>query len=151
MEIYFKEIQKEEARVDLLLLADPSKEAIEGYIRKGIILGAFIEDKLIGQSVICNIKPQTYEIMNIAVDENYEGRGVGKSLIKKSIDAIKNLGGKTLEIGTGNSSIKQLALYQKCGFRITGTERDFFIKNYEEEIFENGIQCMDMIRLSMDL
>ena len=151
MEIYFKEIQKEEARVDLLLLADPSKEAIEGYIRKGIILGVFIEDRLIGQSVICNIKHQAYEIMNIAVDENYEGRGIGKNLIKRSIDVVKNLGGKTLEIGTGNSSIKQLALYQKCGFRITGIERDFFIKNYKEEIFENGIQCMDMIRLSMDL
>ncbi|WCN36270.1 hypothetical protein [Aneurinibacillus uraniidurans] len=37
---------------------------------------------------------------------------------------------ETVEIGTGNSSIGQLALYQKCGFRIIGVDRDFFIKHY---------------------
>lgn len=47
---------------------------------------------------------------------------------------------KTIEVGTGNSSIGQLALYQKCGFRITGVDRDFFIRHYIEEIFESGIQ-----------
>lgn len=56
-----------------------------------------------------------------------------------------------LMIGTGNSSINQLALYQKCGFRVIGVERDFFINNYDEPIFENGIQCVDMIRLSIEI
>lgn len=56
-----------------------------------------------------------------------------------------------MEIGTGNSSIAPLILCQKCGFRITGIDRDFFIRHYSEEIFENGIQCKDMIRLSKDL
>ncbi|MFC0472483.1 histidine phosphatase family protein [Halalkalibacter kiskunsagensis] len=32
-----------------------------------------------------------------------------------------------------------------------GVDMDFFIKHYPEEIFENGIQCRDMIRLSQDL
>lgn len=36
-------------------------------------------------------------------------------------------------------------------FRITGIDRDFFIRHYDEEIFENGIQVIDMIRLSQDL
>lgn len=68
-----------------------------------------------------------------------------------AIQEAKHLGFKTLEIGTGNSSIGQLALYQKCGFRITGIDRDFFIRHYSEEIYENGMQVMDMIRLSQDL
>ena len=63
----------------------------------------------------------------------------------------KASGYKTIEVGTGNSSIGQLALYQKCGFRITSIDRDFFIRNYEDDIFENGIWCRDMIRLSQDL
>lgn len=63
----------------------------------------------------------------------------------------KKNGYKTIEIGTGNSSIGQLVLYQKCGFRITGVDIDFFVRHYQEEIFENGIQCRDMIRLSQDL
>lgn len=37
------------------------------------------------------------------------------------------------------------------GFRMTGIDRDFFIRHYSEEIFENGIQVVDMVRLSQDL
>ncbi|MCA9766887.1 MAG: hypothetical protein KC455_10775 [Carnobacterium sp.] len=54
-------------------------------------------------------------------------------------------------LGTGNSSIGQLALYQKYHFRIIGIDTNFFTKYYTSNIFENGIQCMDMIRLSQDL
>ena len=89
------------------------------------------------------------EIINIAVDERIHGRGIGKKLIGDAIQTAKVLGCKSLEVGTGNSSIGQLAFYQKCGFRIDGVIKDFFVDHYEEEIFENGIQCRDMIRLSM--
>ncbi|MNO06893.1 putative N-acetyltransferase YvbK [compost metagenome] len=58
---------------------------------------------------------------------------------------------KTIEIGTGNSGMLQLALYQKCGFRIVGVDPDFFVRHYEEPIFENGIPCRDMIRMRLDL
>jgi len=34
---------------------------------------------------------------------------------------------------------------------IVGIDIDYFSKNYPEEIYENGIQCRDMIRLSKDL
>ncbi|QGQ45538.1 GNAT family N-acetyltransferase [Metabacillus sediminilitoris] len=68
-----------------------------------------------------------------------------------AIQIARNKGYKTIEIGTGNSSIGQLAFYQKCGFRIIGVDLDFFIRHYPEEIFENGKHCRDMIRLSQDL
>lgn len=58
---------------------------------------------------------------------------------------------KILEVGTGNSSINQLALYQKCRFRIVGVDKDFFKRHYKEKIIENEIECIDMIRLRMDL
>lgn len=54
-------------------------------------------------------------------------------------------------VGTGNSSLDQLAFYQKGGFRICGVDRDFFVQNYDQQIVENAIQCLDMIRLSMEL
>jgi len=43
-----------------------------------------------------------------------------------------------------------MMLYQKCGFRIVGVELDYFRKNHEEKIFENGIECRDMIRMRME-
>ena len=73
---------------------------------------------------------------------------------KKLINEVKqqavNQGVKTLIVGTGNSSLSQLGLYQKCGFRLDHIIRDFF-KNYPEPIFENGIQCIDMVMLSCQL
>ncbi|WP_298614537.1 hypothetical protein [uncultured Odoribacter sp.] len=60
-------------------------------------------------------------------------------------------GAQMLEVGTGNAGIGQLALYQKCGFTIIEIDFDFFRKNYTESIFENGIECRHMVRLSMDL
>ncbi|WP_083910495.1 GNAT family N-acetyltransferase [Effusibacillus pohliae] len=135
----------------LLLLADPSQKLVEGYIKRGQCFIAEVNDQVIGVYVLLPTRPETVEIVNLAVDENYQGKGIGKQLVFHAIQNATLHGYKTIEIGTGNSSVGQLALYQKCGFRITGIDRDFFIRHYTEEIFENGIQCRDMIRLSQDL
>lgn len=68
-----------------------------------------------------------------------------------AVATAKKQGYKTIEVGTGNSGASQLMLYQKCGFRITHVDRDFFVRHYEEPIEENGLPCVDMIRLSQDL
>ncbi len=54
-------------------------------------------------------------------------------------------------VGTGNSSIDNLAFYQKLGFRFRSVVRDFFTLHYPEPIFEHGIQWCDMIILDLDL
>jgi GNAT superfamily N-acetyltransferase len=137
--------------MELLLLADPSQKLVEEYIKRGQCFVAELDDSIIGVYVLLRTRPETVELVNIAVDENHQGKGIGKQLVNHAIQNAKLLGFKTIEIGTGNSGVGQLALYQKCGFRITGVDRDFFIRHYSEEIFENGIQVMDMIRLSQDV
>ncbi len=52
--------------------------------------------------------------MNVAVVEEEHGRGIGKQLVLDAIKVAKKKGYKTIEIGTGNSSIGQLALYQNA-------------------------------------
>ncbi|WP_152650781.1 GNAT family N-acetyltransferase [Paraclostridium benzoelyticum] len=136
---------------ELLYLADPSKESINEYISRGNLYVASIGNEVVGAYVILKTRPLTGEIMNISVNEAYQKKGIGKILIEHAISTSKNLNIKTLEIGTGNSSIYQLAFYQKCGFRITGIDKGFFKKHYDEKIIENGIECIDMIRMSMDL
>ena len=91
------------------------------------------------------------EIVNVAVAEDHQVKGIGKILVNDAILVAKTQGYKTIDIGTGNSSIGQLALYQKCGFRIVSVDHNYFIKHYSEEFYENGIQCIDMIRLSKEL
>jgi ribosomal protein S18 acetylase RimI-like enzyme len=146
---------------ELLLLADPSRPRVEGYLAAGCCYVAALAeplpgakragDAIIGVFVLAATGPRVYELMNIAVAERCQGRGWGKQLVHAAIAEARRLGAESLEVGTGNSSLQQLALYQKCGFRIVGVERDFFKEGYGAEIYENGIRCLDMIRLSLSL
>ena len=141
----------EKLPIELLLLADPSQEIVEEYVNRGECFVAESEQQIVGVYVLLPTRPEIVELVNVAVVEEQHGRGIGKQLVMDAIKVAKKKDYKTIEIGTGNSSIGQLALYQKCGFRIIGVDMDFFIKHYPEEIFENGIQCRDMVRLSQDL
>lgn len=143
--------ESEQPPWNLLLLADPSRDLVSGYLEKGLCYVMETGNGDTAGVIVLVPVGSTIEIMNLAVDEFHQGKGLGTILLKHGIQTAAEKGYKTVEIGTGNSSINQLALYQKVGFRITGIDHDFFIRNYEEPIFENGIQCRDMIRLSMPL
>ena len=136
---------------DLLLLSDPSEEVIAEYIDLSIKFIARLNSKIVGALVLIHTRPKTMEIMNISVYEEYQNKGIGKQLINKAIEFAKESKIKTLEIGTGNPGVIQMMLYQKCGFRIVGVELDYFRKYHNERIFENGIECRDMIRMKMEL
>lgn len=134
--------------MDLLLLADPSEELVTAYLSEGYCyVTKSFEEKIIGVFVLVPLDDETVELKNIAIHELHQGKGIGKELVLRAIEQSKELGYKRIEVGTGNSSLNQLALYQKCGFRIVSVDKDFFKIHYEEEIVENGIPCVDMIRL----
>ncbi|MCL4351317.1 MAG: GNAT family N-acetyltransferase [Firmicutes bacterium] len=135
----------------LLLLADPSQAVIESYMARADCFIAEWDSQTIGVYVLLDTRPQTIELVNVAVREDEQAQGLGKRLVLHAIETARSRGYKVIEVGTGNSSIGQLALYQKCGFRICGIDRDFFAVHYAEPIYENGIPCRDMIRLSMSL
>ncbi|WP_409345141.1 GNAT family N-acetyltransferase [Paenibacillus sp. MBLB4367] len=135
---------------DLLTLADPNLYLVKSYMKRGVTYLAQLEEETVGVYVLIDTRPETMELVNIAVDEKFHGMGIGKKLVLHAIESAKSTGVKTLEIGTGNSSLSQLGLYQKCGFRLTGIDKDFFVRHYDEEIYENGIQCVDMVRLGID-
>lgn len=140
--------QGDEIPFDLLLSADPSKEAIMQYLPYSAIYLAFIPGKLIGVYVLYRIDDQTIEIKNIAVIEAYQGLGVGKLLLKDAAQIAFDGGYSAISIGTSNTSIGQLYLYQKQGFELSGIKMNFFIDNYSEPIYENGIQCAHMLMLT---
>ena len=140
-----------EAPMELLLTADPSKEMVNRYLLKGDCYIAQNAEEIIGVYVLLPLSSDAIELVNIAVADREQGKGLGKKLVYHAIEMAKKHGYKTIEVGTGNSSLTQLALYQKCGFRMKEIDHDFFIRNYAEQIYEDGIQCRDMIRLSKNL
>lgn len=135
--------------MDLLLLADPSETNIEKYIYKSKVFVAIEDTLVVGVYVLMEMAPGKVEIMNIAVAKSHQGKGIGKALVQHAIKSARLPSMESIEIGTGNSSIQQLALYQKCGFRLKEIIHDYFVDNYDEPIFENGIQCRDMVRLAL--
>ncbi|EOI06403.1 hypothetical protein UAY_00454 [Enterococcus moraviensis ATCC BAA-383] len=147
-----KEIQEFQAiHYDLLLSADPDKQLVEDYIKRSVCFDAMFDGSPVGILALLPTRPETLEIVNIAVSETYQGQGIGEKLLQFALSYAKNSQYKTVEIGTGSTSFGQLYLYQKCGFRMTSIDRDFFIRHYEEEIVENKLILKDMVRLSMDV
>lgn len=136
---------------DLLLDADPDRDIVDEYCERGTVVTGVEDGRCIGVYVLIRTRPMTMELVNIAIAPDFQGKGYGKQLIADAIARARDEGMLMLEVGTGNSSISQIAYYQKAGFRIVGVDLDFFAAHYPEPIYENGLQCRDMIRMQMQL
>jgi ribosomal protein S18 acetylase RimI-like enzyme len=152
LQLHIKPISNEEIiPYDLLEMADPSRKIIEAYLKTGTCFIAKMKSEIFGVFVLDKIDSTTIELKNIAVKESEQGKGFGKKLLHFAEAVSSESGYKTMLIGTGNSSIGQLAFYQKAGFEINEIVKDYFINNYEEHFFENGIQCKHRIILKKKL
>lgn len=147
IEEYSQEITSE--MMDLLLSADPDRGRVLSYLPNSKVLICKEKGGCIGIAIL-DVSGDMFELKNIAVDVNHQGKGVAKLLIHEIKRFAKILGATEIEVGTGNSSLSQLALYQKCGFRMSHIESEFF-ESYPDPIFENGIRCIDMVRLRAKL
>lgn len=135
----------------LLLEADPSETLVMGYLAGGEIFNAEFNGAVVGTYVLTKPEPRVKEIKNIAVVQSHRGRGIGTQLLQHAIGQALKAGATSVRICTGNSSIQQLHLYQKAGFRVSGVVPDFFTDNYPEPIWENGLHCRDLVVLTFSL
>ncbi|MGY3750035.1 GNAT family N-acetyltransferase [Vagococcus acidifermentans] len=140
-----------EGHFELLLDADPSKELVAEYMARGMAFEAIDDEELVGVMVLLPTRPRTIEIMNIAVAADKRRQGIGQTLLRYALEYAQNNSYKYIEICTGTTSIGQLYLYQKMGFRFAGIERDFFLENYDEPIVENGLRLRDKVVLKQQI
>ncbi|MFY0256158.1 GNAT family N-acetyltransferase [Chitinophaga sp. 30R24] len=131
---------------DLLLLADPSVAVINTYLPSAEVYVLEKQEQIIAVYVLAK-NGDTVEIKNIAVNPVWQGKGIGKLLLQDASLRARISGYRRICIGTGNSSIAQLSLYQRQGFEIAAIIRNYFTLHYAEPIYENGIQCKHMILL----
>ena len=137
--------------MDLLLLADPSVDKIESYLNSGSTYIARLNNQIVGVLVLQVIEKDLIEIKNIAVSPSHQGKGIGRSLLHFASQTAGQKGYRRLRIATGNSSIGQLNLYKASGFVEVEKISNYFIEQYPEPIYENGIQCVDQIILEKPL
>ncbi|OJJ18164.1 hypothetical protein BKI52_25375 [marine bacterium AO1-C] len=137
---------------DLLLTADPDLQKIKNYLEQGrLYLAKTTTGEVVGACVVQEIAKQEWEVLNIAIDERYQNHGLGQQIIAEIVAQMRAQEAKRLWVATANSSIGQLAFYQKCGFEMHTIVHDFFIEHYAEPIIENGIMAKHQIRLLMEL
>ncbi|AHI56635.1 GNAT family N-acetyltransferase [Listeria ivanovii] len=138
--------------IELLLEADPSEKQIAKYFNKSSVFQLVDVKKTLGIICLLPLSTGQLEIMNIAVLQEARNQGIGKKLLNQAFEFARMNYISEIIIKTGNSSINQLALYQKSGFRIQKVIPNYFIENYPKQIiYENGIPCLDQIILSKNI
>ncbi|PWK16361.1 GNAT family N-acetyltransferase [Tumebacillus permanentifrigoris] len=141
-----------EAYLPLLLLADPSEEMVRRYLPEGELYSWLTsEGETVGVLHLTSTEATVCEIRNIAVRDQYQGQGHGRSLLESILKLLRERGVEKVIVRTGNSSIGSLAFYQKFGFRIMEIDHDYFNREYQTPIFENGIRCQDQLLLARSL
>ncbi|OQO70254.1 GNAT family N-acetyltransferase [Enterococcus villorum] len=134
----------------LLLDADPDKEKVQQYIDSG---SGFVwqRDNAILGVIIFVVRKTEFEIMNVAVTSKEQNKGIGYNLLIYTLQELQKI--KTTQqkiiVRTGSITSNALHLYRKVGFKETIIERDYFIKNYPEPIYENGKLLRDQVTLEI--
>ena len=143
-----KEKDNKEQYLDLLLEADPSEKLIRQYLADGDLFVLTYKNEVACVAVVTRVDDDICELKNIATEEKYRGKGYAKKMLKYLCDNYKQKYEKMI-VGTTENNIP---FYVKQGFdKYEKTIKNFFIDNYEEEIKDGNLHCIDMYYYSKDL
>ena len=146
--IQVKKIENKENYIDLLLEADPSKDMIHKYLNDSDVYGLKVDEEIVSVAVILHIDKNTLELKNLVTKEEYRGKGYSEKLLKSLCGNYKQKYNKMI-VGTTENNIP---FYVKQGFdKYEKTIKNFFVDNYDEEIWDGNLHCTDLIYYSKDL
>ena len=74
------------------------------------------------------------EVMNVAVDEEYRGRGIGTELFSRLIAECKAHGASAITLEVRVSNTAAIRLYEKFGLRSVGRRPHYYIDNDEDAL-----------------
>lgn len=98
---------------DLDILNDPQASIID---KGGCIFLAMDDDTVIGTAGLSKAGDSEYELVKMAVDPAYRGKGIGKMLLYHCIETAKKLQAEKLSLFSNSKLQAALKLYQQFGF-----------------------------------
>ena len=128
----------------LLLLGDEQESMIDRYLERGEMF--VMQNRAatpVAIAVVTDEKDGILELKNLAVHPLFQRKGYGRKMIAYVCEHYKDRF-HTLLAGTGDSR-QTLSFYKNCGFTYSHTVADFFLKNYDHPIVEEGKVLKDMI------
>lgn len=131
-----------EKYLPLLLLGDEQESLVRSYLDRGDLFALEWRDETAGVCVITREGPGEYELQNIAIAAEYQRKGLGRTLVEFVCGRYRDM--ERLCLGTGDSP-STMGFYRALGFQETGRERDYFLRQYDHPIFEDGRQLKDRV------
>jgi GNAT superfamily N-acetyltransferase len=140
-----------ETLIPMLLQAEESEGALRWGMKHLVdaVYRADADGVLVGAATM-QWRGEPCEIMELAVATERHGQGIGREIVAWLIDEARRRGKTAVLVGTANSSIGNIAFYQKTGFRMDHVRKDYF-RYYREPHYENGIQIRDMLVFRYEL
>jgi N-acetylglutamate synthase-like GNAT family acetyltransferase len=136
--------------IPLLLQAEVSEWALRWSLANlSDVVYCMKEDRQVIGAASMQWRNDPCEIMELAIAPDRQRLGLGKQFVAWLIDEARRRGKSAVLVGTANSSIGNIAFYQKAGFRMDHIRQDYFWY-YREPHYENGIQIRDMLVFRYD-
>jgi ribosomal protein S18 acetylase RimI-like enzyme len=140
--------------VPLLSLAD-EEEPLRRCLQDGALHG--VVERGTGRPraavLVIDRRDGSAELRTVVVAEADQGTGLGSWLVAEACRVLRASGVRRVVVGTASSGVRQLAFYQRLGFRLSRIERDFFTpaRGYPPDLSENGISSRDMVWMDRSL
>ena len=112
---------------DFYTLQNPESHVIE---KNGEIFFALYNETVIGTAAMIPFSESVFELAKMSVMRDFQGRGVGKILLKKCIQFAQKRKANEIFLLTNDVLKPALNLYLSCGFKITD--------EYDDERYERG-------------
>lgn len=84
---------------DYLLLADESEEVVKQYMHDGEMFAICYEEIIVGIVLFTFHSNHIVELKNIAIGEEYQGRGFGKLVVNEAFNIYQTKGFQKMIVG----------------------------------------------------
>lgn len=93
------------------------------------------DDKVLG-FVLLEETPYDFDILEIVVDENLRGRGIGTMLLKRVFDYAKLTHKEKATLEVASDNMPAISLYEKAGFSQIGMRKTYYKNGNDALVFQ---------------
>lgn len=99
---------------DLVVLDDPRGKVLDSG---GVIYLAKAGDEIVGSAGLMKEHEGVYELVKMAVTEQWQGKGISKLLLDKCLAFAREHGFKMVTLYSNSQLQRAIKMYEKYGFR----------------------------------
>lgn len=118
------------ARLESNLIAKTSEEKIAATLDSEILFYfVLLDGNRVCGFLECSVIAPESELFDVAIDEEFQGRGYSKILMDFYLNFAKEKGCDTIFLEVNNMNMKAIGLYQKYGFTEYGRRKNYYGSN----------------------